>query len=60
MSRLTRISSADRPITLRATADERARWERCAALVKLDLSALIRRSIERQCKMIEARVGRKR
>ena len=55
MSRAPRAGSAGKLVGIRATADERARWERCAALVGLDLSALIRRSIERQCKMIEAR-----
>lgn len=58
MSRPARAGSAGRNVTIRATAEERARWERCAELVEIDLSALIRRAITRQCNVIEARKGK--
>lgn len=58
MSRPARAGSAGRPVTIRATAEERERWERCAELVEIDLSALIRRGIEQQCRAIEARKGK--
>lgn len=57
MSRLPRAGTAGRPVTIRATGEERERWQRCADFVGLDLSTWIRRGIERQCGVVERSAG---
>lgn len=57
MSRPARAGSAGKPVTIRATDAERERWERCAKLSGVELSALIRSAVELQCNVIERDLG---
>lgn len=59
MSRQPRAGTAGKPVTIRASEDERSSWERAAELEKCEtLSAWIVKTLNKRAAVMRARGGR--